>query len=360
MELLLVPPNSAERLLRDFSPAPSAAFDVYAGAPSSFQLPFKHLSNFFQSSDGRFDPATPKSPYLYRILDYVGVPSPFVGTDTVFSPDKFGSGVLPKPQIVSPFLAPNSEQELASYLHPPFSRVSNYREPGKVNINTIAGNAENVAEPKDYPIWMAIVNGARDANGNPQPTWDDIVSSRRGGRVGNVTDPVTAPPPQRPSSLFTNPFRSAAGAAYRLPGTVPLTTDPEINVTMMRPRADGQPLFAPSQAGTPPYVDPNQHAYFRYQDLMRLSNSLTTRSNVYAVWITVGYFEVSPAPSGASGVNYSIYPDGWQLGAELGSDTGDIQRHRAFYIFDRSIPVGYEPGKDHNLDEATLVKRYIE
>jgi hypothetical protein len=78
------------------------------------------------------------------------------------------------------------------------------------------------------------------------------------------------------------------------------------------------------------------------------------QSNVYAVWVTIGYFEVTPTT-----VNAAI-PDGWQLGAELGSDTGDINRHRGFYIMDRSIPVGYEPGEDHNTDDAILVRRFIE
>ena len=47
-------------------------------------------------------------------------------------------------------------------------------------------------------------------------------------------------------------------------------------------------------------------------------------------------------------------------GAELGSDTGDIVRHRAFYIFDRSIPVGFVRGQDINQEKALLLKRFIE
>jgi hypothetical protein len=84
---------------------------------------------------------------------------------------------------------------------------------------------------------------------------------------------------------------------------------------------------------------------------------------VYAIWITVGYFEVTPwmgNPAGANTVFDVPHPDGYQLGQELYSDTGDIKRHRAFYIFDRTIPVGFEPGHDHNVDRATLVKRFIE
>jgi hypothetical protein len=78
---------------------------------------------------------------------------------------------------------------------------------------------------------------------------------------------------------------------------------------------------------------------------------------VFAVWITVGYFEALPA---GAGYDPKVYPDGYQLGQELGSDTGDITRHRAFYIFDRSIPVGFQRGQDINQDKALLLRRYIE
>ena len=88
----------------------------------------------------------------------------------------------------------------------------------------------------------------------------------------------------------------------------------------------------------------------------RLSNLLTTRSNVYAVWITVGYFEVTTNPGGVD----VAHPDGYQLGQEIGSESGEVTRHRAFYIYDRSIPVGFEPGKDHNIDQGVLIKRFIE
>ncbi len=72
---------------------------------------------------------------------------------------------------------------------------------------------------------------------------------------------------------------------------------------------------------------------------------------MYAIWITVGYFEVAPVAVDA------FHPDGYTLGPELGSETGDIRRHRAFFLFDRSIPVAFERGVDHNVQKALLIQR---
>jgi hypothetical protein len=61
----------------------------------------------------------------------------------------------------------------------------------------------------------------------------------------------------------------------------------------------------------------------------------------------MGYFEVENSVTG-------------RLGQEIGVDTGEVKRHRAFYMIDRSIPVAFEPGQNHNVDECVLVRRYIE
>ena len=84
---------------------------------------------------------------------------------------------------------------------------------------------------------------------------------------------------------------------------------------------------------------------FRNELRQRLSATTTTRSSVFAIWITIGYFEVDA---------------GGRVGAEIGTDDGTVRRNRAFYMVDRSIPVACEPGKNHNVDQAVLVRTIIE
>jgi hypothetical protein len=82
---------------------------------------------------------------------------------------------------------------------------------------------------------------------------------------------------------------------------------------------------------------------------------LSTNSNTFAVWVTVGYFEVTPNPTGMD----VAHPDGWQLGSEMLFE-GQVRRPRAFYLIDRSIPVAFEPGQVHNIGKCVLQRRYID
>jgi hypothetical protein len=77
-----------------------------------------------------------------------------------------------------------------------------------------------------------------------------------------------------------------------------------------------------------------------------INNLVTTQSNVYAVWVTMTYFQTQ--------VTHQT------LMRELWDETGATERHRAFYIIDRSIPVAFEPGENHNVDDAILVRRMLD
>ena len=101
--------------------------------------------------------------------------------------------------------------------------------------------------------------------------------------------------------------------------------------------------------------------------MQRLGNLTTSRSNVYAVWITVGHFEVEQRElqpweiaAGITIIDRNVYQEGFTLGRELGSDTGEVKRHRGFYVIDRSIPVGFQRGRDLNAEKTIILKRFIE
>jgi hypothetical protein len=136
---------------------------------------------------------------------------------------------------------------------------------------------------------------------------------------------------------------------------------------------DEDPAFGSS------FADEFNHAgrnpFFRYQPVSRLSSMTTSRSNVYAVWVTIGFFEVQEAPLEADFANENglapgspeslalyerVYPEGYQFGQEAGIDTGNIVRIREFAMIDRTVPVAFEPGKNHNVEKAIRLKRRIE
>jgi hypothetical protein len=97
-----------------------------------------------------------------------------------------------------------------------------------------------------------------------------------------------------------------------------------------------------------------RNPYFRYKGYQKIGNVFSTTSNVFAVWMTVGYFEVDTVPPSAA------HPDGFVLGQEVGADAGEVTRHRSFYIIDRSVPVGFIPGQKLNTDDCILLRRQIE
>jgi hypothetical protein len=335
LELLNVPASSPDRLLFEFNapgtlnpatPGPFITANVYDPSnPTNVRAPFNHLLNFFNSSTSTYAPGS--SWNLYRVLDYLQVPSRFVGCETYLNP--------------SVFTASGGGGAATQYFLPPFNYVSNYRDPGKMNINTIT----------DAGVLSAFLNGSMGTNSSQ--FFAALNDSRRcdGASSGVIINPATTLP-----TYFGNPIRSAAGADL-----VPIQAMMHcgVNATLLRagsstPDGATVPLFA-ANTSVNDYNSATRNSYFAYQGLERIANNVTTRSNVFGVWLTIGYFEVVPWGSVDAG-----HPDGYQLGEEIGSDTGEVERHRAFYIFDRSIPVGYERGQNHNVNRAILLKRYIE
>jgi hypothetical protein len=304
--------------------------------------------------------------HFYRLFDFVETPSPFVGTELWYAPNPFASigkpnrPIAPFDQIFPLPMEPPSIPTAADMLRPPYNRLSRFRDPGRINLNTIF----------DLPVFEGMMKGygPQDPSIDAGAFWNKFVLSRQGheGQPANLfpTD-------------YANVFRSAASADLGPPEAfVPRIKRDGVDVTLLRSDFDTgtfaqlpQPLFSykPGAATEVAYANSRRSSQDRYHPIQRLGNIAGTHSNVFAIWITVGYFEVLPWPGGVD----AVHPDGYQLGPEMGSDSGNISLHLEFFIFDRSIPVAYDPlpasptwpfqpGEGHNIERAILVRRFIE
>ena len=334
-ELALVPATSPFTLLRWHS--------LGQGNPR----PFAHLPGFFET-------ATPISPWNAisdrpagatdrSLWQFVHVPTPYPGLYTTVS-NTAAAGVNA-----------SSLTELGLDVFP-IRHLSSFREPGRINVNTIV----------DQRVWRGMFGAVTDRNDLPSPTtmepaceqlpgWKPTLFLTTSGTGGTPCTSQLAfmqlmPKPgenSSPANTRTGGFldnhvnedRNGNGTLdpdEDVNGNGILDTGEDTNSNGILDKGEddnGNGLIDRND-----YRDTGRHAFFRYQMMNRLNNSVTTRSNVFAVWVTIGYFD-------ANATTVEVEP---------------VKRHRAFYIFDRSIPVGYEPGKNHNVLDAVLLRRIIQ
>ncbi|MFP6750760.1 MAG: hypothetical protein VB855_03715, partial [Pirellulaceae bacterium] len=380
-DLLLVPRSRSSRLAHDYTLQQSLVTGSGGGQvgsyvkghndglnnmPNAINSRFGHLMNFFESS---VDPVNDPALQMHRLFEYTHVPSRYAGTQRWLRPDLF------QPRLPG---AANRDHQL----HPPFNWVSMFRDPGRVNINTIFDPAvwNSILDGHQGPSFYGSVSGAPglahsivDTRRGYGTSGQGMAPSQRGGQVvlnpnsptffGNMFRPTGSGDlvPQRIAHDFVRPdiettiLRSNVIRSSTAVGAIPGSNFPNNRQPLMT--MTNKDLF--HLRGLSPLdnaVNTFRNPYFHYQTIQRLGNLVTTRSNVYAIWITVGYFEVEPNPTGVD----LVHPDGYRLGAELRSDSGEVQRHRGFYFLDRSIPVASEPGQNHNVDRAIVLRRYLE
>ncbi len=186
-----------------------------------------------------------------------------------------------------------------------YTTASRFRLPGKVNVNTIWEPEVFYAlldNPAQAPALYSNMIGWRSQNltsGTIGPTWHHQADT-----AANKVD--------RPFNPFSVGFTTgAAGSQY--PNNIGL------NNTLLTAGAAGP-------GGTPLLSVPGAaHPYQQNALLTKLFNNVTTRSNVFAVWVTVGFFEVT---------NETVRPA--TLGAELYRNENRHLRHRFFAIIDRT------------------------
>jgi hypothetical protein len=170
------------------------------------------------------------------------------------------------------------------------------RVPGKVNLNTVW----------DEEIFSALCDA------NPSNTFKEgaVRAAFTRLRKSRTVTPGGAPGrDDRPFlSLATGPGSAGASGGG-------------IQSTLLRFPDGDSSHQEPALAVAGPV-----HPYQKYELLTKVFNHLTVRSNVFAVWVTVGLFEVTDDTGRPV-----------KLGAELGRKEGRVVRHRMFAIVDRSV-----------------------
>jgi hypothetical protein len=310
-----------------------------ATAPNSLAPAFYHLPGLFEDTTsapwdaiaGRTATGAPS------LFDFVHVPSPFAA---VYSTVRSGTAA----GIDATNAAALRQLGLDVF---PINQISNFREPGRVNVNTIPHAG----------VWRALF-GSITAQGDPDvsntaadklldklPGWDanrPVLTTlqdlyKRMPNAGESTFDRNTPPARGggfQDRFVTERDRNNNGvldAAY--------DADNDGTIDPNDPSEQAEDLNGNGILDSNDHRDTNRNAYFRYQTMNQLANVTTVRSNVFAIWVTIGYF----AGSGTTALEVT-----------------PVRRHRGFYIFDRSIPVGYERGKDHNVRDAILLRRIIE
>ncbi len=141
----------------------------------------------------------------------------------------------------------------------------------------------------------------------------------------------------RKSAAQTSLLRGAPDVPFV--GWEPASGAPATNPTTAGiAKYDAQPLYSDSQLE-------QRNPFTDFSQITRMQNLTTNRSNVFAVYMTMAFFEYDPGTG--------------SVGIEYGADVGQAQRYRAFYIVDRSKPVGFQVGRDHNVEDTILVRRFL-
>ncbi|WP_435005335.1 hypothetical protein P12x_003232 [Tundrisphaera lichenicola] len=205
---------------------------------------------------------------------------------------------------------------------------------------------------------------------------------------GNVIPPVPPIPPRRlfqpPDQFATSnastkgdPNLNGAGSLANLfladpyaelisPSNHPDTSDPWTNFAPQPPNSTAYNPSTIQRGGGPgPVLGGNyrqhdfvlknnrQHPYYRTELLQKVMNLSTVRTHQFAVWITVGFFEVTKVGTPELGIAD-------QLGGELGLAAGRNVRYRSFFTIDRTRATGFNPYYPGNFRDCVTYRRRIE
>ncbi len=369
MEIMMVPACSQGRLFEEMSFSQAGDSDVFCNGnndqdPTIVNAPFRHLLNFFHSSN------TPGDGLEFaRVFDFVNTLPRFRGEVDLISPSRLWGTTN------NPVAMPTAFRSL---LAPPFNiKYDNHRQ-GTINLNTIS----------KFPVWAGLMQGHMTTSEFSSPNssagqfaYDNFKRMRRGYNVSRNTPPTKvtagAGPYNYAPSYLNSSYPTEFGGVFR-PGvhadkaiqtranaagqngsrdqlrrnsvngglmrdTANLSATTPAQTSMFVRRADQAPI---TTGGQNPSLDRLRNPFMRQQTLMRMPNLVSDNSQVFLVRMTVGFFEVDAATQ--------------SLGREYNAEIGRSQRYQGTFVIDRSIPVGFSPGDDLNARDVVVFESYAQ
>jgi large repetitive protein len=119
-------------------------------------------------------------------------------------------------------------------------------------------------------------------------------------------------------------------------------------------------LGQPSDPGSPLLLDARQHPYWRIEMLERVMNLTTVRTHHYAVWITVGFFEVKRQGEVVMIASSDPRPAFDVLGPEIGLPDQKHRRYRGFFLIDRLKLDGFDPTNTRSWHRAVVYRQSLQ
>jgi hypothetical protein len=316
-------PDIDYTILRPAAPPPSA----FTPNPSSVNTDVVTSFNFLTGTPFGFN-GTPTYP------NYPGYPNPT------------GFGTYPIPYLGS--TPPNYAQDPGVKNPFLFTRVDPVQPPPiparrLFQVPDYWG-AQNVPPPNPLPA--APLNLIPPSNASSAYSYDTHTTATNATQSNATGDPavnnqVLSPALALPAADLTAPILPGDAAA-----TPPV---PARNVY----------LGGGTAGSNQPPFDQSDHPYFRTEWLQRMANLTTVRTHQYAVWITVGFFEVTKVGEAALGnINPTLAYD--LLGMELGALEGKTVRYRGFFLVDRTKLTGFNPFLPGDFRPAVVYRQLIE
>ncbi|MGP0070210.1 MAG: hypothetical protein ACLQGP_42250 [Isosphaeraceae bacterium] len=253
-------------------------------------------------------------------------------------PDDYGAGAMASKSYTGIYDTMADVATTATGNLPP--AVSNATDSGDPWINNQVANQVVTPGAPVYPTYTLN-------NGFTNLMWSGGSYSSSASSAGPFVSSVGVLPPTSVNYL-----------PYSLPAA---PTTPPGNLTLYNgysgTASSANPYLGSNTGAT---TDDRQHPYWRTENLQKVMNLTTVRTHQYAVWITVGFFEVKKVGDigmliqGQPQLAYDI------MGPEVGALSGNSTRYRGFFLVNRLNLTGFNPANVGSFRAAVVYRKVIQ